>query len=469
MKMRKILLYSFAALLGWSMQSCFVAKEYQRPELEEFEGMDLYRTAELPQDSTTVAEIPWETFVTDTLLYNHIKLALENNPDIRVASDQVLIAEAMLRQGEAGYLPTVSARVSTMRRNLPDDLLNGILPLDDYGNYTMVGNLSWEADIWGKIRSNKRALEAGFYKSQAVANSVKANIAATIAKAYFELLSLDEKLAIVQRAVEVRGRGVEAIKGMKDAGMANEVAVLQIQALQFNAEAQELQIMNRIRLLENTFCFLQGREPQTVERSTFRELHIDADLKTGIPYALLQNRPDIMAAELGVREAFEMTNVARSMFYPSLTVNARATFLSRDLEDWFSTSSLFSMVMAGLTQPIFQQRKIRTNYEMAQLRQHQAVEQFRKTLLQAGQEVSNAMYNYEAATQLVGIKEKELESNQLAARYSAILLSQGMADYLELLTANTNELITEFQVVDAKILRFLTIIEFYRALGGFWR
>lgn len=457
-----------AAVSGLLSQSCFVARNYDRPELPEVEGDALYRNVEVAVDSESVAMISWNKFFQDTILKGHIREALQNNLDLQVASRQVLIAESLLKQGKAGYWPSLNAAVGLNHHNLSDNRANPPANLD-YNEYVLAGNLSWEADIWGKIRSNKRALEASFYRSNAVKNAVTSSLVASIASLYYELLSLDAKLALVRRAIEVRGRAVEAMKGLKDAGMTNEVGVQQTLALQHNSEAVEIQVENDIRILENAFSVLLGRVPGPVERGSFLEVELDFEYDTGVPYLLLQNRPDIIAAEYTLREAFELTNVARSNFYPSLTLDASGGLLTADLDKWFDASSLFSSILAGLTQPLFRQRAIRTQYEVAGNRQEQALLAFRKSLLTAGSEVSNALYNIDAADRLAVVKRKELEANSKATRFSAILLTQGYADYLEVLNANTNQLISEFQFVNAKLLVLQAKVGLYRALGGGWR
>ena len=462
----KILFMSLAS--GILMQSCFVAKNYERPGMEELESIDLYRNAEMETDSQSVAEVSWRNFFTDTILKNYIEEALENNIDLRIAAEQVLIAEALLKQGKAGYLPRLNANARFADFEFSENTDNR--PPNLYTReFDLSGSLSWEADIWGKIRSNKRALEASFYRSDAVRNTISSSLVAGVASLYYELLSLDAKLALVQRAIEIRGRAVEAMKGLKEAGMTNEVGVQQTMALQHNSEAVEVQVENQIRLLENALSVLLGRLPGPLDRGSFRDVSIDVELDTGVPYMLLQNRPDVMASELAFREAFELTNVARSNFYPTFTLSASGGFLSSDLDDWFDASSLFSNLMAGLTQPLFRQREIRTGYEVAQSRQEQAFLDYRLSLLNAGKEVSDALYNIDASERLSEIKMKELEANTTATKFAAILLTQGYADYLEVLNANTNQLISEFEYVNFRLQVLQSKIELYRALGGGWR
>ena len=167
--------------------------------------------------------------------------------------------------------------------------------------------------------------------------------------------------------------------------------------------------------------------------------------------------------------AFEMTNVARSSFYPSLTLNANGGFQSMELDKLFNVNSLFASVVGGLAQPIFNNRRIRTQYEVSQAQQEQALLQFKYALLRAGKEVSDAMYSIESASEKIVIKESENEAYNLATEYSQELLDNGMANYLEVLTAQERALSSNLDMVAAKNNRLQAIVDLYEALGGGWR
>jgi outer membrane protein TolC len=196
---------------------------------------------------------------------------------------------------------------------------------------------------------------------------------------------------------------------------------------------------------------------------------LDAEIKLGVPSTLLSNRPDVIAAEYGLINAFEMTNVARSNFYPSLTLTATGGFQSLELDQWLNTNSLFATVVGGLTQPIFNQRKIRTQHEVAQAQQEQALLNFKKVLLTAGNEVSNALYAYNAETKKYEYRNNEVEALRQAEANSEELLKNGYANYLDLLTARQSALSAELNTIDNKLQQLLSIVNLYEALGGGWQ
>src|SRR5690625_2895528 len=153
-----------------------------------------------------------------------------------------------------------------------------------------------------------------------------------------------------------------------------------------------LDIENNIKLLENTFSILLGETPQNIERSTLSEQEINVDLNIGVPIQLLSNRPDVMAAEYALINSFELTNAARSSFYPSLRLTANGGLQSLDFDDFFNTNSLFASIVGSLTQPIFNGRQIRTQYEVSKAQQEAALLNYKQSILLASKDVSDALY-----------------------------------------------------------------------------
>jgi len=457
---------SAIALAFLTLQSCFVAKDYSRPET--VVETEYYRTDKLPQDSLSMASVSWKTLFTDAQLQNYIEEGLQNNIDIRIAIQQVLAAEAYLKQGKAGYFPTLNGNATYTRQELSENSQFGgqFSTLDQY---QLSGGLSWEADIWGKIRSNKRAFQASYLQTVAAHKAIKSRLVANIASTYYQLLALDEQIQITEETIETRSNSLETTEALKEAGNVTEVGVKQTEAQLYTAQAILIDLKNEARLLENTMSILLGSPMKEITRSELDNQQINTELKTGVPAQLLSNRPDVIAAEYNLVNAFELTNVARSSFYPSLTLTATGGLQSLDIDDLFSASSLFATITGGLMQPIINGRKIRTQYEVSQAQQEQARLDFKFTILNASKEVSDAMYSYEAATDKIEVKEKENEAYSLATDYSQELLDNGLANYLEVLTARENALNSSLDLVNAKNSQLQAIVDLYEALGGGWQ
>lgn len=280
---------------------------------------------------------------------------------------------------------------------------------------------------------------------------------------------LDEQKKVLEQTIDFRQKSLETTKSLKEAGSTTEVATKQIEALVYNAQAQLVTIGNNIWALENTICVLLGEEPHTIERTTLAQQQFPTEFKQGYAAKLLQNRPDVARAELSLRNAFEMTNVARAAFYPTLTLSARGGISSTELDTWISAKSIFANFVAGLAQPILNRRQIRTQYEVQQIAQETALLNFKKAVLSAGKEVSDAMQNFSTQTEFIELKTKEMKAYQEATDYSKQLFDSGMVNYLEVITAEVNRLNAELSVANAQFTRMQYGITLYKALGGGWR
>jgi NodT family efflux transporter outer membrane factor (OMF) lipoprotein len=453
--------------MATTLQSCFVAKEYSRPEIEETEH--LYRTDNLPQDSLSMADVSWKDLFTDAYLKQYIEEGLQNNLDIRVALQQMAAAEAYMKQGKAGYLPSLSATAQMTHQELSKNSQFGSFFNGSLQQYEITGNLSWEADIWGKIRSTKRAGEASYLQSVAAHQAVKTQLVSAIASTYYQLVALDAQLEITEKTIATRDSSVYTIKALKDAGQVTQVAVDQNIAQYNNAKALKVDLEAAIFKTENTLNLLLGRPFQAIEREDLNTQSLDSEIKLGVPATLLRNRPDVMAAEYGLINAFEMTNVTRSQFYPSLTLTASGGFQSLELDELLSANSLFANIIGGLTQPVFNKRAIKTQHEVAKAQQEQAFLNFKKTLLTAGNEVSNALFDFNAESEKFEFREKEVEALRNAESNSEELLKNGYANYLDLLTARQSALSAELNMINNKLNQLLSVVNLYEALGGGWK
>ena len=449
------------------MQSCFVAKDYKRPELK---TENLYRNEIVSTDTTSLANVAWENVFTDPLLQGYIKKGLENNLDIKIAMQNIAAAEASMKQGKAGYFPTLSAGADWTHQELSKNSQFGALLQDrSTDQYQLTGSLSWEADIWGKIRSNKRAANATYLQTTAANQAVKTQLIANIAATYYQLLSVDAQIKLAEKTLVNRNQSIETIIALKDAGNVTEVGVKQTEAQKYATEIIIADLKNSTIILENTMSILMGEGSAKIERSTFESQSMQPTITLGVPATLLRNRPDVIAAEYNLISNFEQTNVAKSNFYPTLKVTATGGLQSIDLKEWFSANSIFANVITGLTQPIFNQRQIKTRFEIAKANQEKAYLQFEQSLLTAGKEVSDALAQYNNETYKLTVREKQVDALNKATDYSDELLTYGLANYLEVLTVKDNALNAELSLIDNKFQQYKAIIQLYRALGGGWQ
>ncbi|SMG32692.1 efflux transporter outer membrane subunit [Arenibacter troitsensis] len=451
-----------------TLQSCFVARDYVRPDLD-IKTENLYRTENLPKDSVSMADVSWKDLFTDQYLEQYIEEGLQNNMDIRMAIQQMIAAEAYAKQGKAGYMPTLSVGPNYTHQEYSENSQFGSIFSGGLDTYDITANLSWEADIWGKIRSNKRATQADYLQSVAGHQAVKTQLISSIANTYYNLLALDAQLEVTKQTIATRESSVETIQALKDAGQVTQVAVDQNIAQYNNARALQIDIETAIFNAENTLSILLGKAPQEFKRSRLDNQIIDQEIKLGVPARLLRNRPDVMAAEYALIKDFELTNVANSSFYPSLTLTASGGLQSLELDKLLNANSLFATVVGGLTQPLLNQRKLKTQKEVALANQERSLLNFKKTLLVAGSEVSNALFSYEAETRKFEFRKNEVEALRKAESNSEELLKNGYANYLDLLTARQSALSAELNLITNKLSQLSATVELYRSLGGGWK
>uniref|UniRef100_UPI00404B2C8B efflux transporter outer membrane subunit n=3 Tax=Flavobacterium sp. TaxID=239 RepID=UPI00404B2C8B len=446
----------------FGLESCFVAKDYVKPEV----AIDnLYRT-DLKADSLSLGMIPWDELFTDVRLQGYIQQAISNNLDMKIAMQNMLAADATLKQSKANYLPSLNANASLTHQELSKNSQFGRIFNGSIDQYDLSARLSWEADIWGKIRSTKRAALANYLASENAKRAIQTQLVANVASVYYQLLALDAQINMAETTLENRKTSLEVIKALKKAGNVNEVAVQQTEAQLYAVEIILADLHYQILVFENSFNQLLGKNGSAVARGLFENQNITADIKTGLPTLLLSFRPDVVAAELNFRSAFELTNVAKSYFYPSLTLNATTGLQSLELKEWFSTRSVFATIVSGLAQPVFNQRQNKTRLEIAKTNQEKAYLNFEKSLLVAGNEVSNALAAYENETKKLTIRKQQVDALNKAASYSDELLQYGLVNYLEVLVAKDQALNTEIAYIDTKFKQLNAVITLYKALGG---
>ena len=448
--------------------SCYSAKRYERPAQAELVTSDHFRSDSLTEDSLSLALVSWRDLFTDPYLQDYIEEGLRNNIDIRVALRQIDIAQAYLLQADVRNRPTVDGTVQYSRSQLSKNGQFGGL-FTTLNQYQISGTLSWEADIWDKISSAQRAQRALYLQSIAAHTAVKSRLIANIASTYYDLLALDEQRRITEQTISNRRNSLETTQALKEAGNVTEVGVKQTEAQIYTAEGILVDVRQQTRLLENTLALLLGTDPREFPRATLDDQSVRSELTTGVPAQLLANRPDVVAAEYALINAFELTNVARADFYPSFTFSATAGLQSLQFIDLFNPASFFTTLVGGAARPLINGRRIRTQYAVSELQQEQARLDFRQTILNAGKEVSDALFSYAAADEKIGIKQQEFEAYDLATSYSEELLANGFANYLEVLRARENALNSQLDIVTARNNRLQAVVNLYEALGGGWR
>lgn len=468
MKKFKVIKVTLLAVGLFSIQSCFVAKDYQRPDSVKTEAQ--FRTDIVASQDNTIADVSWQEFFSDATLKSYITKGLQNNLDIRTALQNIAVTEAYVKQGKAGYLPTLTVGPGyTYTKTSANTQFGRITGSQSLSQYDITGNFAWEADIWGKIRSGYRGATANYLQTIEAHKAVQTNIVSTIANTYYQLIALDEQKKAIVKTIGFREQSLETMKALKEAGNVTEVAVNQTEAQLYNAKALLVDVDANIKINENILNVLLGETPKVLERGTIDNQQLYSKLGVGIPAQILENRPDVKAAEYGLVSAFENVNIANANFYPSFTLTAAGGLQGIDIDKLFDAQSLFANVIARLAQPILQKRQIKTAKEVALANEEKALLAYKQTILSASKEVSDALARYQAADEKIPLKDKEAVLYNQSIEYSEELLAYGMANYLEVITAREAALNAELNAINAKLSKLNSVVELYRAVGGGWK
>lgn len=443
------------------IQSCKVAKPYIQPSGAA--GTNLYRKV-ASSDTNTIANIPWKKLFSDTILQSLVQEGISNNPDLTIAVARIQTAAANARQSRLALFPSVNANAAATYQKVP---------ATQFGTpeaYQLYVNSSWEADIWGKLSSAKKAALASLLQSEAYRLVVQTQLVADIATDYYSLLAYDEQLQLTQKTVENRKQEVETMKALKESDVVTGAAVVQSEANRYSVEITIPDLKQSIRQTENNLSILLGRNPDTVLRSTLEQQIIDTSLATGVPSQLLSNRPDVQQAEYQLRNSFELVNVARTYFYPSLTITAAAGLSGTALSKLFNPVSFFANIAGGLLQPVFEKGMNKQRLTIAQARQKEYLSTFKKTILVAGQEVSNALYSYQAAANKQSLRSLQISNLGKSVEYTKLLLQYSSAtNYTDVLTSEQSLLAAQLGSINDRLQQLTAVVSLYRSLGGGWK
>jgi multidrug efflux system outer membrane protein len=465
--MRTITINSIVLIAGFAvfLSSCSTSKHFQR---ETISTDGLYGSSETT-DSVTIADRPWRELFSETYLQQLIQAGLKNNPDLQVAVQKVLEAEAYFSQSKAALLPAISAVGSGTFTRSPATIYPFVVAPYQATTYQLGVGASWEIDLWGKLSSLKRAAYANLLAGDAGRKAVQTRLIADIASAYYSLIGLDAKLAITRQTVKNNIELVETMKVLKESGKVTGAAIVQSEATRYAAEVTIPDLEQQISETENFICLLLGRVPGTIERGKIEDQTLSTALKTGVPARLLDNRPDVMQAEFSVMSAYELIKSARANFYPSLTITGSSGFAAPNFNNFFDPTAFAANVIGGLTQPIFNKKINVTRLKVAKAQQEEALIIFRNTLLKAGQEVHEALGSFEWSVQKMALRKQELDALVKSVDYTKELLTYGSANYTEVLTARTSLLSAQLSSIDDRLQQLNAMVSLYHALGGGWK
>ncbi|WP_447768755.1 efflux transporter outer membrane subunit [Sphingobacterium faecium] len=424
--------------------------------------------------SKNLAELSYRDFFKDEYLISLIDSGLLRNNNMQIAIKQIESAQETLKQMKWGYLPNVDLSVGAASVNRPsNNSMNGIMASQFMGksyieDYSSQLTISWEADIWGKIKNQKSGALAMFLQQKEVVNAVRTGLITGIAQGYYNLLLFDQQKLITQQNLSIVDSTLQITKVQQRLGMSNSLAVQQMENSRDNLLKSIRIIDENTAIQESALHALVGKLPSpTAQRGSLLKLKERTEFSTGIPAALLSRRPEIKEAEFAFLQAISDVNVTRANMYPALRLTAQGGLNSFTSSNWFNIpGSLFGMVSGSLTQPLLQGRRLKTAHNQSIIRSEQAELKFKEAVLQAATEV------FISLEQIASLQDQQKYNDQLVARnqdlirQAKILFKNDMATYLEVLSAQQSKLQAELDQIQAKSKLLYAEVTLYKALGG---
>ncbi len=468
----QIIYSSITILMVLNLTACKIGQVYKQPSVDVPQQFNNTTFA----DTSSIADIEWKTFFTDTTLQGLINAGLQYNYDLQLAITNIQAAQQQLIQSKLLYLPQVSAQISAQTDYPSQNSLNGIstssfLGSDHINDYIVGVNLTWEADIWGKIRRQKQAALAGYLQTYEAKKAVQTQLVANIAQGFFNLLMLDEQLEITRKNLVLSDSTVRITQLLRNAGEVTSLAVQQSIAQQQSTAILIPQLEQSIGLQEDALQILTGRLPGGIQRSEkLEEFSVPDSLATGLPVAIVSRRPDVRAAENAIIVANAQVGISQANMYPGLNITVGTGLESFKTSNWFNIpASLFGIVTGAVAAPIFNNRQLKTQYEIAKVQREQAVIQFRQSVLNAVGQVSDGLIQQQKLKQQQQIAAAQVDTLRGAVKNAQLLFKSNMATYIEVLTAQGSALQAQLNLAGIKRQQLGAMVNIYKALGGGWK
>lgn len=436
--------------------------------------------------AVNIAAIPWKTFFPDPQMIRLIDTAIANNPDLQIAAQRIKVAGAYLSMAKGALLPSVSATVSASGTHYGKYTMDGVGNYDTNlsdnindnqkinetfsPNFWLGFNTSWEADIWGKLRDQKKAEAAKYLASAEGRNAVLTALVSQVAGLYYTLQGLDKEQHIIQQNIILQQKALENVQALMEGGRATQLAHQQFLGQLLNTKATALTVQQQVIATENQLNALLGRFGNPILRdSIYLKNTVMDSLHVGFPAQILENRPDIREAGLLLAASRANLSAARAAFFPSFTIDASGAFNAFKGSLLFSGSSLAYSILGGISAPVFQKNKIKAAFNIATAEQETAFYQYQKNVLNAYQEVATSLNKWTSNKKIAGQKSLEVKALEDGVVTANDLYIGGYAGYLEIIAAQKSMLQAQLELVFAQRESMLSLVDIYRSVGGGWK
>lgn len=433
-------------------------------------------------DTNTIAITPWRTYFKDPNLIYLIDTALKNNQELLITLQEIEIAKNDIRVRKGALLPQVGVgagagieKVGRYTSQGAGDASTEISPgkemPDPLGDLKIVAYAHWEVDIWKKLRNSKKAAVSRYLATVEGKNFVITSLIAEVADSYYELVALDNQLAIVKQTIALQSNALEIVKFQKQAARSTELAVQKFQAEVMASRSMEFELLQKIKETENTINFLLGQYPQEIKRdSIVFDAGLPAIVQAGVPAQLLANRPDIKQAELELQAAKLDVKTARAEFYPSLDITAGVGFNAFKPNYLFKMpESLLYSLVGDVVAPLINRNALKAEYSSANARQIQALYNYERTILNAYLEVSSQLSKINNLEKSYDLKSQQVAALNRSIDVAGDLFKSARVDYFEVLMTQRDALESKLELIETKKAQLNAVVHVYRDLGGGWK
>lgn len=410
-------------------------------------------------DTTSFANIPWRSVFTDPQLQTLIEKTLANNPDLLNAALNIDMAEAQLKVAKLAFLPGITFTPQGTISTWDGQKANK--------TYSLPVNASWDANLFGSLTAAKRSVQVSMLQMKDYQVAVQTKLIANVANMYYTLLMLDKQLQIVtdmekltKDTWDIMKVQLQTVRGVRS------TAVQSAESNYLSVQTQKEDIKRQIRETENSLSLVMGEQAHAISRSMLDAQSLPTTFSTGVGVQLLSNRADVHANEMALANCFYNIEVARSRFYPSLTISASGAYTNSGGMGITNPGKILLSAVGSLTQPIFMKGQLRAGLRVAEDQYKQALNTWQNSVLSAGSEVSNALVLYNASDAKSKLESQRIEVLKKNVEDTRNLMASAGSTYLEVITAQSNLLNAQLNQVQDDFSKMQAVVNLYYALGG---
>ncbi|MVV48019.1 efflux transporter outer membrane subunit [Pseudomonas sp. PB120] len=453
-------------LLCLGLVGCMVGPDYQHPEID---TPAAYRYAD--KEAKNLSNTLWWEQFQDPVLNDLIRIALQENKDIKIAAARVEQFQGRYGETRSLLFPQVGLGAQGQRTRSPRD--NGPVPLDPsvdpvFNNYQAVLNVNWELDVWGRLRRLNESARADLLASEEGRRTVILSLVSSVASSYVTLRDLDRELEIARTTAKVRGDSYEIFKLRYGAGTISEMELAQNQSEYERTLASVAQFEPLVAQQENALAVLLGRNPGPIIRGRDLGQLALPSVPAGLPSDLLERRPDLRQAELNLISANAQIGAAKAQYFPTISLTGLLGSVSNQLSDLFTGPAATWSYGLAASMPIFTAGGIAGQVQQAEAFQKQALLSYQQSIQSAFRDVENALIASTKSREQMASQDRQVEALRTYARYARLRYDNGYTSYIEVLDAERSLFDAELNYTRTRATVFTSMIDLYKATGGGW-